>query len=449
MITAISIVFLFVPVLLILGFHAFLEYKGINDPTLSITLYRSTIVLDSALKLVLALFISDFETYALISYVVIFSYFLFLVVRISLVVPKISHRKNRKYPQETNYTTCALKVVALGCFSLVLNICLLFSCWSFEDYFMIFFVTVPFVATTVLYMFGIVQTFLRLDRLKYPSIRSLTGLANNNSPVVLLRSFKIDSTPKLDGRVFDETICESLNLTENPIISLANPDEILPSGGSLKIQAKDSEWKEVVKELLINCRAVILVEGRSDGLHWEISKLKEFLSPSQLYVMVPSRIYREIAWCYDDNVGFGVFSITRTLYRYMNIFSRMGNKKILNGVWKEFSEKLNSYGIHTPTKFPGEGSLVSFDSNWCGIKEHYVKDTKSMLKVILEKTSLFNKIDFNYKSMAKKIESFAVNGFLNPKEIEPVKILVKRYAMIGMMASVILGVLFVAYVLQV
>ena len=132
------------------------------------------------------------------------------------------------------------------------------------------------------------KSLIRLDRLKYPSTRSLNALSHNNSPIVLLRSFKIDSYPATNGKVFDETICENLDLDSNPIISLANPDEILPSGGSLKIQAKDAEWKEVVREVLKNCRAVILVEGLSDGLHWEISKLKEYLNYKQLFVLIPS-----------------------------------------------------------------------------------------------------------------------------------------------------------------
>lgn len=444
------IIFLFIPALLLFGYQAVLESKGINDPTLSVSLYRTTIMLDSALKLFLVLFIDDFEIYSIVCFFAILVYFFLFFVRISIFVPKISLRKNRKYPQETNYTICALKVVSLGCFSLIFNIAVLLSCWSFEEVFILFFVCSMIIAMNLFNLYAATQTFLRLDRLKYSSIRSLSGLAHNNSPIVLLRSFKIDSTPTMNGKVFDETICDNLNLEKNPVVSLANPDEILPSGGSLKIQAKDSEWKGVVKELLGNCRAVILVEGRSEGLHWEISKLREFLSPNQLFVMIPSRTYREIAWCYNDDAGSGVFSIIRNMYRFMNVIFWTGNKekkKILDVVWKEFTEKMNQYGIHTPVDFPGDSSLVSFDTNWNGVKNERVKDVKSMFEAVVEQTASFNRTGFDYTCLGKKIESFEVNGFLDPKDVEPFKKIVKRYAKIGLIASLIFVGLFVVFVL--
>lgn len=374
------------------GYQAILESKGINDPALSLKLYGATIMLDMSVKLAIVNLVEDFELYALIGLFAVLIYFFFFFVKLSLSIPKTSFRKFRKYPQETNYTICALKFVSYGGFSVIFNLLIVFSCWVFEDVFMIYlscFITIAMIAFC---MFSTAQALIRLDRLKYPSVRSLSGLANNNSPIVLLRSFKIDSNPTMDGRVFDETICMDLDLTKNPIISLADPDEILPSGGSLKIQAKDSNWKETVKEILKVCRAVILVEGPSDGLHWEISKLKEYLSPKQLFVMIPSQKYRELAWCYNDDAGTGVFSIARNMYRFLNILTFTGNKnkkKILLSVWKDFSEKLNIYGIHTPTDFPGDSSILYFNDEWQAVKIENTKNLHSLFNIIVEQTKSF------------------------------------------------------------
>ena len=250
----------------------------------------------------------------------------------------------------------------------------------------------------------------------------------------------------MDGRVFDETICMDFDLTKNPIISLADPDEILPSGGSLKIQSKDSDWKETVKEILKVCRAVILVEGPSDGLHWEISKLKEYLSPKQLFVMIPSQKYRELAWCYNDDAGTGVFSITRNMYRFLNILTFTGNKdkkKTLLSVWKGFSEKLNIYGIHTPAVFPGDNSILYFNEEWQAIKIENTKNLRSLFNIIVEQTKSFNIKSFDYKTLGKKIETYEVNGFLDSKEVEPFKNIVNKCVMFGRIVAVIFIGIFV------
>lgn len=441
----VSLIFLFVPALFLFGFQSVLESKGINNPTLSISLYKTVIILDSTIKLFIIGIIEDLDTYALISSFAVLAYFVYFVTTLSLNIPKVSFRNNKKYPQETNYTLCAIKVIIWSCLSIFLNITLL-NVWTFEDPAEIVIPCIVMICMVVLCIIMAAKALIRLDRLKYPSIRSLNGLSNNNSPIILLRSFKIDSNPTISGKVFDEKICENLDLDKNPIVSLANPDEILPSGGSLKIQAKDSEWKEVVKEILRNCRAVILVEGLSDGLHWEISKLKDFLNPKQLFVMIPSKKYRELAWCYTDEAGTGLYSIMRNLYRLMDILfgNRKKKKQVLDFVWRDFSEKLNMYGIHIPMEYPGDNVLLSFDNNWNSIKSiGQTRNIRSMLDCIISQTTMFNRIDFDYPKLGKKIESYEANGFLNTNDVVKFKNIVDKCNKIGRIISFVFFLLFV------
>lgn len=447
---AASFVFLFIPAMMLFGYQSILETKGINDPTLAISLSKTTIVMDIAIKLLLICLIDDLDTFSLISSFAILAFFFWFYAQLSLKIPKKSLRTFRKFPQETNYTMCAFKVIGWCTLSVLFNLILLLLGWRFEDPATLCMLCLFMVAMMILFMTFAAKSLIRLDRLKYPSTRSLNALSHNNSPIVLLRSFKIDSNPTTNGRVFDETICENLDLDNNPIVSLANPDEILPSGGSLKIQAKDSEWKEVVKEILKNCRAVILVEGLSDGLHWEISKLKEYLDHKQLFVIIPSRIYRELAWCYNDDAGTGLYSIMRNAHHYLTKISFSGKKnknQILNSIWMDFSSKLQQFGINTPNTFPGEDSLLSFDEQWNSIKQTGVHDMNQMLKYILSQTSMFNNPDFDYPKLGEKIALFEVNGFLNKDEITPFRNLVDKFSHIGRRVALVCAALFIVVAL--
>ena len=57
----ISIVFFLVPALMLFGYQSVLESKGINDPTLALSLYKTTILLDIPIKLLLYWFILDVD----------------------------------------------------------------------------------------------------------------------------------------------------------------------------------------------------------------------------------------------------------------------------------------------------------------------------------------------------------------------------------------------------
>lgn len=442
-----SLVFLFVPAVMLFAYQSMLESKGINDPTLAISLYKTTILLDVSIKLILVCFVDDFDTFSLIGMFTSLAFFLGFFIRLSLNIPKKSLRKFRKFPQETNYTLCAFHVIVWGTVSVVFNMFILLACWSFEDPTSIGIMCCVMISIVIVYLAFAAKSLIRLDRIKYPSTRSLNALSHNNSPIVLLRSFKIDSNPRINGKVFDETICENLDLDNNPIVSLANPDEILPSGGSLKIQAKDSEWKEVVREVLINCRAVILVEGLSDGLHWEISKLKEYLNNKQLYVLVPSKAYRELAWCYNDEVGAGLYSIMRNVYLWISKVTFSGGKdrkKILAEVWTDFSSKLQEFGIHTPNVFPGNNSLLSFDENWNAVKHSGIPNMSQILNYVISQTHEFNNTDFDYPKLGEKIATFEVNGFLGKEEVAPFKSLVDKCNKVGRIAALVCFILFLA-----
>ena len=82
------------------------------------------------------------------------------------------------------------------------------------------------------------------------------------------------------------------------------------------------------------------MDGLSDGLHWEISKLKEYLDNKELFILIPSKAYRELAWCYNDDAGTGLYSIFRNWHRWISKATFSGGKdrkKVLGEVWTNFS----------------------------------------------------------------------------------------------------------------
>lgn len=82
----ICLIFIFVPVLMMLGYQAILESKGINDPALSLKLYGSTIMLDMSVKLAIINLVEDFEIYALIGLFAALVYFFFFFAKLSLSI---------------------------------------------------------------------------------------------------------------------------------------------------------------------------------------------------------------------------------------------------------------------------------------------------------------------------------------------------------------------------
>ena len=101
-----SFIFLFVTPLLLFGYQSVLETKGINDPTLAISLFKTSIILDIAIKLLLYWIVDDLDIFATTSLLAILAFFVWFYVKLSLNIPKKSLRKFRKFPQSTRAPAC-------------------------------------------------------------------------------------------------------------------------------------------------------------------------------------------------------------------------------------------------------------------------------------------------------------------------------------------------------
>ena len=430
------------------SFQGMMENKGCNDPALAMGMVKMLMSVDLVSKIMLLPFVDSlgFEGYAMLCFSIDFGIIIYGMVQYSLHIQKYNVRKNRKFPSETNYTNCGRKTVVWCLISLVISNIILFSLRlesvsasgrESADFDILMCDIMLLVCVYFLYM-----SFVRLDRLKEPSRRSLYALDKNNSPITLLRSFQIDATPAWNGKTFDEALSETIDLHQHPILSLANPDEVLPSGGSLKIQAKDDEWKEVVKQVLHHSRAVILVEGKSEGLQWEISKLKEYVNPKQVFVLIPSNYYRLLAWCLKDDQKIMFFSISKNLNGILQkVFNRRGCNKILRGVWADFRQLLNCFEINVPVDFPGDNCLISFNEQWNGSVVVRSSEIKHMMDYIIHQTRNYNSPDFDYSALGKKVASHEVNEFLKQEDIKEFIVASEKIKKIGYKVAAVVAVI--------
>ena len=414
------ILYLCFPALIYISIEAAFSYKGCLMPREVFRLFIPLIGCDLLFKLGFLWIFDEFTDYlgaCLFADAILLFY---NVVSIYLNARRQNLRVIKKFPSDENYTLLAVKLSTIFCIVLTGQTLLIYNLWVWVDPTEELLYLGLGVVTTLFFICYIVAALLRLDRLKVPAMRSLISLHSNVPPMVLLRSFELDKYTSWANRSFDEEICGILNINDTPVVSLADPDQILPTGGSLKIQSKDEYWKSVVEEVLSACRAIILVEGDSNGLNWEIERVHKIYSkhPEKVFILIPANRYRRLAWCVNEEGGTG---FARNLAVFLQrIVSPFKLKKQLDQVWIKFRDFISQKGFDMVEKFPGDNRLIGF--NAAGKAYVFPKVHKSKLfDEIYTLTGNNASEPFDYAALAKRIESFEVNGFMKPSQIEELR----------------------------
>lgn len=407
------------PILAYMGVDYALSFKGCYAPTLSFKVGRSYVICDLVLKLSLLIVFSDLEDYVGVCMLCSLALWFYNVVAIYWELRKQSVRTIKKFPGNENYTILGIKSLLLfgGC--ILSESFIFYENWEWVDPTeMLIYISIADSMGILMIVFVLMQ-LLRLDRIKIPAMRSLHSLQSNQSPILLLRSFELDKYPWWNNKTFDEELCDNIDINECPIISLSDPDQILPTGGSLKIQSKDDYWKSVIEELLQSCRAIVVVEGDSEGLNWEIERIREVYKkqPEKVFFYIPANKYRTLAWCINEQGGFG---ITRNLASLMlKIVSPIKIRKQLKQVWNNFYLFISSKGFKMQSSYSGPNSLITFDSN--GQSTVIKESSKNLFNFVLNITAKFNNNSVDYTEMARKIEQYEVNGFLKDAQLKEYK----------------------------
>ena len=130
-------------------------------------------------------------------------------------------------------------------------------------------------------------------------------------PVVFLRSFRSENelkpseVPKIyrEGLVgallwtllrpfnFEERLCRQLNRI-GPVIAIGQPTDALPRLGAARTYIRtsvgnDVAWQQRVTSWLEGCRAVCMLAGSTQGLHWEFDQVIKTIPPRRIVLIIP------------------------------------------------------------------------------------------------------------------------------------------------------------------
>lgn len=150
-------------------------------------------------------------------------------------------------------------------------------------------------------------------------------------PVLLLRNFDVDARLGED-RAVDAGFRASIERQLGPLITIGDPSDYLPRVGAARVYCTDDTWREVVVDFLRRVQAVVIVEGSSDQLAWELEQVVRLVLPERVFaVTLPSSSGR----------------VARAAR------------------WADLMEMASHQGLSMPPD-PGPSAVVGFDDKWEG-----------------------------------------------------------------------------------
>ena len=263
----------------------------------------------------------------------------------------------------------------------------------------------------IIYIVFILLAIISMFRLQKKGDKGiiLSEIKTSTSPILFLRSFELNKST-LSSLSFDEHLCNGFPIKDQPVISLADPD-VAFAEGTIKIQAEDSSWKDAIIKLFERSKAVIMFEGKSDGLNWEIDNIKKYIPYNRFFIATPPDDYRTVAWVTGD---FYTSASLKIQVWWAQHFTKRSIRYAYNYIWRQFSERLSKVGIALPSEQPGSGCLISFDERW-NVKEIYrCLLGQDFFNKVISLVPNDKKDYFDYEVLQKSVEEFEVKGQITP-----------------------------------
>ena len=424
-----------------------LKFKGIKDPKYSVVIILLQLLCYIPLSLLSRILFNDLEIWSNWFCVISFIYFALFYIAILYQLPRMNLRNKYKQPTDVNnifWTLCEIIICILSISyistlyihadvqyntSLVLDL---------KETLYIGTEITKFVASWGLPAWGLMLLqAIRNNRLRR-KYQTLSAIQNDNPPILYLRTFGLDKTPALNNKTFDEYLFSPI--ANRVVISLANPDEIIPSGGSIKIQSKDDFWKDAVIHLLQDADFVIMALGDTDGIKWEISQLRKHLKPSQVLIVIPPYYYASLAWC--DYLGkkrellaeYGGYASYNWSQIVSQPFTYRRNIKRIRQLWSQFTEKLRAEGLNVSDKFPGFNKILSFDQDWNANCE--ARKPQEVLKLL---STPHQGNSYSYNDLAIVLQKYEVNGFVPNEYVSKYRHIINKIAMVYGIGTIVLS----------
>jgi hypothetical protein len=168
---------------------------------------------------------------------------------------------------------------------------------------------------------------------------------DSRAPILFLRSFQedqhvvkkgswlaswlpwhADAYSRKVGQTFEEWLAQELRAL-GPFIALGDPNDHLPTLGAARVYAADATWQSTVAEFVGRAQLILVVEGVTPGLKWELNHVRTTSSPARVAIFIPPPAFRHTDW-------------------------------------PPFADLLNTAGIAAPAEDPGPGTIVGFDASF-------------------------------------------------------------------------------------
>jgi hypothetical protein len=130
------------------------------------------------------------------------------------------------------------------------------------------------------------------------------------------------------GETYDEMLRPHVERSFGSFTAIADPKGHLPNLGAESTYTRDEQWRTTIADMIGSCRAVILLEGATEGLHWELSYVRQQVKACRVFLTTLSPEFPR------------------------------GRKS-----WDAFQQLLLRAGF-PGVQDPGPGAVVGFDNEW-------------------------------------------------------------------------------------
>lgn len=182
-------------------------------------------------------------------------------------------------------------------------------------------------------------------------------------PILLLRSFASDRVVqprrRLFGRIpwqgltppspFDGHIAPLLDDRLGPVVTLGDPEDDLPAIGARRFYPGDAAWQETVTALMDRATAVLIVEGGTEGLAWELGQVRARVPPERVLLLT-------LPWRFRRAEGTS---------------------------WPQLAARATELGYTLPDADPGPGTVLRFDADWRAEAVASAPEPPEMVETIL------------------------------------------------------------------
>lgn len=218
--------------------------------------------------------------------------------------------------------------------------------------------------------------------------------------VLFLRPFTMDNAVfkarihwkgLIYGKTFEQFFKKALRKQGKCLAAFGNPiDDTIILGGASRVYYPDDNWQDKALNLMDRSRIILLQQGNTESLRWELSQLLQ--SPERmrkLYMLTPSRQGAFMRWL-------------QTFEDFLRNVPKTNWQKVVRG----FAQA----GFTLPSDHPGFGSVIQFDEHGHGtVITTGCNTPKAYLKAIEDaRSGQLNSAIIPRPILVKKLEPFPI-----------------------------------------